>query len=820
MGAARREGSARGRRSTGSMTRENIGADRARSFTAIPRVTPRDCYARVAIPRRAMAASQSETAGLLASDDVVRPREHARAHLWKVIGGGLTVRPRCAILGRDETSRFLFPEPRDRLTRATFPLVLQALALVGAGCVAATRARASASSAASRTISPTSPTCPTSPSSPSQRASARSGSSRREHRRPRHLHADPSTRHAFEPSHRPPPPTSSAISPTSRRSTPHPPPANRSTVAESLSRREGVPRPEESSKPSPGGCSPRGCPPSSRPRGRLREWRSASLHRPASSPASRPIRPRRQPMTCSPATTTSSATPRPPLRRDGRRGLARLRRPSFPARSPRLPSVSTERAVAEVRVRPRPRRWAVPAPASGRVVSSIEPTSSAPSSSPLNSFTALGADLLAIGDSTDKLWMLSGCAALLPPDERCDPSMAHMGIPDVARIPRSIATCGVTNQGWTFDATPPRARGECERVLPRRFVRGGVLHDARRVPNRGVVRDETRRRGIAARARPRRGPYDDPRLAADTEGYDGFQLPRSTPLRVDAALERFMRWSRANARWTPRRSSTPCRRRSSSCGNDARIAAVGGRRAADAGPRPTVVVINTNYWPQKFGLADAHTPEAREAFVQKYAAELEALTTRVAGRLRGDRAEGRRGLRGAPHAARHAGSVARVGERTHAGVERRHRGGGEENGDARVPVGEAVQRTPRGERLRRVVSPVGRRQSVHAAEVQQLGGDAPAQGVLRERTGGGRVSRRVGSETRAWIARELDEMPRAQRRGAPSTRSHRWNTKGQELARPTIRQEAKNNIVDSRSDSNDAARGRPPHALGDGSQVR
>ena len=73
-----------------------------------PTVTPRDCYARVAIPRRAMAASQSETAGLLASDDVVRPRGMHALTSWKVIGGGLTVRPRCAILGRDETSPDVF----------------------------------------------------------------------------------------------------------------------------------------------------------------------------------------------------------------------------------------------------------------------------------------------------------------------------------------------------------------------------------------------------------------------------------------------------------------------------------------------------------------------------------------------------------------------------------------------------------------------------------------------------------------------------------------------------------------------------------------
>lgn len=281
-----------------------------------------------------------------------------------------------------------------------------------------------------------------------------------------------------------------------------------------------------------------------------------------------------------------------------------------------------------------------PAPASGRVASSSEPTSSAPSSSPLNSFTALGADLLAIGDSTDKLWMLSGCAALLPPDERCDPSMAHMGIPDVTQIPHNMRPYACEPGVDVRCDAPARAAADARGCCP----------DGSSGKECCMTRDESRtaascetRHGVAGSLHvlgPGEGPYDDPRLAADTEGYDGFQLPRSTPLRVDAALERFMRWSRANARDAAAELDAM-----SPAELELRATALGSPRsadaaAADAGPRPTVMVINTNYWPQKFGLADAHTPEAREAFVQKYAAELEALTTRVASRLRDDRAEG------------------------------------------------------------------------------------------------------------------------------------------------------------------------------------
>ena len=46
------------------------------------------------------------------------------------------------------------------------------------------------------------------------------------------------------------------------------------------------------------------------------------------------------------------------------------------------------------------------------------------------------ADLLVIGDSTDKLWVLAGCSAALPEEEQCD--YGNMGIPHVNQIPHNM----------------------------------------------------------------------------------------------------------------------------------------------------------------------------------------------------------------------------------------------------------------------------------------------------------------------------------------------------------------------------------------------
>ena len=193
-------------------------------------------------------------------------------------------------------------------------------------------------------------------------------------------------------------------------------------------------------------------------------------------------------------------------------------------------------------------------------------------------------------------------------------------------------------------------------------------------------------------------------------------------------------------------------------------------------------MINTNYWPQKFGLVDAHTPEAREAFVQKYAAELEALTTRVAGRLRDDRAEGAavdRRSRTSQHDMLGA-SRESANERTrelNAAIEEV----GKRTGTPVFPWARLFNEHLEETRLRRVVSPVVGTPVCTGDEfqVQQLGGDHVIECFARGR-GRSRESVHAGSETRAWIARELDEMPRAR---APRRAGYPLSGVGTQLAR-------------------------------------
>ena len=639
-----------------------------------------------------MAASQSETAGLLASDDVVRPRGARALTSWKAIGGGLTVRPRCAILGRDETSpTFSF---RDRLTRATLsPLVPQALALVGAGCVAATRGRAAHASLGG--IADDFAYLADVPDTPQLTESAGLG----EKRLPPGASIVARAVSAHEPIDAPrartPSPAALDIlddfaylkaldsSPAAD--------ALRSAVAalaaesagKTASRDEGavqgavpeavpeavqavpqaitqaipqtIPQTVPEAVPASGVVLPE--PPRVLPGGVDRPALDDDDDLAATTTTIDPPVAATTPTipTAALAAASASASASAATSAASSSAATPTATVDVPSRAPTVvPSAIAAASFGLDRTSGGgyvygPGGGRCPAPASARVASLGDATSAArrlasPSSSgsgsPLNSFTALGADLLAIGDSTDKLWMLSGCSALLPSDERCDPSMAHMGIPDVTQIPHNMRPYACEPGVDVRCDAPARAAADARGCCPDGSSREECC----------MTRDESRtaaacatRHGAAGSLHvlgPGEGPYDDPRLAADTAGYDGFQLPRSTPLRVDAALERFLRWSRANARDAAAEfdamSPAELALRATALGSPQAVVAA----AADAGPRPTVVVINTNYWAQKYGLADAKTPEAREAFVRKYAADLEALTTRVAGRLRADRAKG------------------------------------------------------------------------------------------------------------------------------------------------------------------------------------
>ena len=72
------------------------------------------------------------------------------------------------------------------------------------------------------------------------------------------------------------------------------------------------------------------------------------------------------------------------------------------------------------------------------------------------------------------------------------------------------------------------------------------------------------------------------RRGVEAEAYDAYGFTRSTPERVVQALGNFTRWARGDKPW-----ATVDER--SILGGD--------------GPslRPTLAVINTNYWAQKFG---------------------------------------------------------------------------------------------------------------------------------------------------------------------------------------------------------------------------
>jgi hypothetical protein len=122
---------------------------------------------------------------------------------------------------------------------------------------------------------------------------------------------------------------------------------------------------------------------------------------------------------------------------------------------------------------------------------------------------------------------------------------------------------------------------------------------------------------------PGEGPYDDERWETVVQDYMGYDMPRSTPARVMQGLSNFTRWA---AFHEPKKDSvelTPAEKtfketmaRQASAAAFARpsttpeeqaalaLASATGMAGGSNGPRPTVVVVNTNYWAQKFGNAE------------------------------------------------------------------------------------------------------------------------------------------------------------------------------------------------------------------------
>lgn len=266
---------------------------------------------------------------------------------------------------------------------------------------------------------------------------------------------------------------------------------------------------------------------------------------------------------------------------------------------------------------------------------------------PLAAFTKLGADILFIGDSTDKLLVLSGCSAALPANEQCDPSMSHLGIPTVTQVAHNMRpfvleaddaelgfsllsdarlTGGPASLFDAVDATGccSLSSGTAEKEADTRGTITSAETEKQNEETKCCMTSQQARTASACAVGdgaagsvhvfgPGDGPYLDGAggVSEDLTVYDGYALPRQTSRRVAIALARFTAWASARAAWT-RSNSQSVSTADSNRKADAALGAVYGV-LPDAGVgartvntrRPVVVVINTNYWAQKFwGKAD------------------------------------------------------------------------------------------------------------------------------------------------------------------------------------------------------------------------
>ena len=288
---------------------------------------------------------------------------------------------------------------------------------------------------------------------------------------------------------------------------------------------------------------------------------------------------------------------------------------------------------------------------------------------PLRAFTEeLGADLFFVGDSTDKLLLISGCSALLPEGERCDPAMARVGIPETTQLPHNmrpfIAEARDPLLGYSMLGDAPRPfqtrdeTGCCAYASatsaegPREDEREDVANEASCCMTSTEARTASACVAGAGAAGalhvfgPGVGPYDAAGAREDVSAYEGYGLSRSTPARVKTALVSFVKWAALRRRFAEETNAS-----AKANGEDAARAlrddASVGTIAAPVPSRPLVVMVNSNFWPQKFwnrpvaadpvAAAADETPEqsaarARSAHggdLEKYAADLRALVSLV-----------------------------------------------------------------------------------------------------------------------------------------------------------------------------------------------
>ena len=288
---------------------------------------------------------------------------------------------------------------------------------------------------------------------------------------------------------------------------------------------------------------------------------------------------------------------------------------------------------------------------------------------PLRAFTEeLGADLFFIGDSTDKLLLISGCSALLPEGERCDPAMARVGIPATTQLPHNmrpfIAEARDVSLGYSMLGDAPRPfqtrdeTGCCAYASAR--AEASNEHETENDATCCMTSSEARTASACVAGAgaagalhvfgPGSGPYDAVSAREDVSAYEGYDLFRSTPARVKTALASFVKWAALRRRFAEEGAlaengaAATALRDEESIGTVAAPATI----AALVPSRPLVVVVNSNFWPQKFWSKQAptspgatapadETPEqgaarvraARGADLEKYAADLRALVSAV-----------------------------------------------------------------------------------------------------------------------------------------------------------------------------------------------
>ena len=281
-------------------------------------------------------------------------------------------------------------------------------------------------------------------------------------------------------------------------------------------------------------------------------------------------------------------------------------------------------------------------------------------SGPLHAFTEeLGADLFFVGDSTDKLLLISGCSALLPEGERCDPAMAHVGIPTTSQLPHNmrpyIAEARDVSLGYSMLGNAPRP-------FQTRDEAGCCVSSESSVndPDAGCCMTSQEARTASACVAgagaagavhvfgPGSGPYDAASAEEDVSAYEGYGLSRSTPERVKLALESFVKWAALRRRYAKEGTFSEGGAVETELRDEEIFGTVAREETVSrlVPSRPLVVVVNSNFWPQKFwskaatdsgsGSQNApsdETPEQGAARVEKtraddlakYAADLSSL---------------------------------------------------------------------------------------------------------------------------------------------------------------------------------------------------